>query len=260
MSRSAALEPALHAPASTVVVTGGVSGIGFACAQALAAVGRPIALWDLDQDRCRAVSMQLGSDYGIPTMSIAVDLRDAGAIPLALKRTRETLPAIGGLVHAAGIVPQQSVEDLTADGWDGVLNVNLRALALIVRALLPDLRSQKGSAIVGIASINATIGNGMIPAYSASKGGILSLVRSLADSLAVHGIRINSVSPGAVLTPMIKSMVEQFPGMFERRILLGRLGQPEEIARVVRFLLSDEASFLTAAEIVVDGGYISSQR
>ncbi|MCY1405589.1 General stress protein 39 [compost metagenome] len=126
--------------------------------------------------------------------------------------------------------------------------------------MLPDLRANPGSAVVGIASINATLGSGLIPAYSASKGGMLSLVRSLADALGADGIRVNSVSPGQILTPMIAPIVEANPGLFERRILLGRVGQPAELGRVVRFLLSEEASYINAAEIVVDGGNISSQR
>ncbi|MNE99200.1 3-oxoacyl-[acyl-carrier-protein] reductase FabG [compost metagenome] len=89
---------------------------------------------------------------------------------------------------------------------------------------------------------------------------MLSLVRSLADALGTDGIRVNSVSPGQILTPMVAPIAAANPGMFERRILLGRLGQPEELGRVVRFLLSEEASYINAAEILVDGGNISSQR
>jgi NAD(P)-dependent dehydrogenase (short-subunit alcohol dehydrogenase family) len=121
---------------------------------------------------------------------------------------------IGSLVHAAGVIAQQPVDQLTAESWDAVMNVNLRALALTVRALLPDMRAHAGSAVVGIASINATLGSGLIPAYTASRGGMLSLVRSLADTLAADGIRINAVSPGQILTPMIKPIADQMPGMF----------------------------------------------
>ena len=117
------------------------------------------------------------------------------------------------------------------------------------------------SAVVAFASINATLGNHINPIYTAAKGGVLSLVRSLADRLGDDGIRINSLSPGQIITPMLQPAVDALPkGAFEKRILLGRLGAPAEIGRVVRFLLSDEASYITAAEIVVDGGNISSQR
>jgi NAD(P)-dependent dehydrogenase (short-subunit alcohol dehydrogenase family) len=260
MTTTTDLQPCLHEPNTPVVVTGGVSGIGLGCANALAAVGRPLALWDLDDDRCREVAAELSARYDVPAVGVGVDLRRADAIAPALQRTHLEFPAIGGLVHAAGVVMQQAVDELTAEDWDSVLNVNLRALALMVRALLADLRAQAGSAVVGIASINATLGSGLIPAYTASKGGMLSLVRSLADSLAADDIRINAVSPGQILTPMIKPIAERVPGLFERRILLGRLGTADEVGRVVRFLLSNEATYVTAAEIVVDGGNISSQR
>jgi NAD(P)-dependent dehydrogenase (short-subunit alcohol dehydrogenase family) len=132
---------------------------------------------------------------------------------------------------------------------------------LLTKALLPDFTANTGSAIVGIASINATLGNGINPIYSTAKSGMLGLIRSLADRLGQDGIRINAVSPGQILTPMLKPTVDILPaGTFERRILLGRLGQAHEVARAVRYLLSEEASYITATELVVDGGNISSQR
>lgn len=250
----------LNTPASPVLVTGGASGIGAACAEALAAVGRSAIIWDLQQDKAQAVAARLAEQYGVPCLGIGIDLCDAAAIAPALVRTRAELGAPGALVHAAGVVDQSGLEQLSAERWDAVLNVNLRAMALLVQAMLPDLRANPGAAVVGIASINATLGNGLIPAYSASKGGMLALVRSLADALGADGIRVNSVSPGQILTPMVAPIAAANPGMFERRILLGRLGQPEELGRVVRFLLSEEASYINAAEILVDGGNISSQR
>lgn len=255
------MQPALHLPATAAVITGGASGIGRASAAALAAVGRPVAIWDLSAEKSAAVAAELAAQYGVAAVGVGVDLRDPAAIAPALAQTRPALPTIGALVHAAGVVAEVPVGQLTADNWDAVLHINLRAMAFLVQALLPDLRANPGSAVVGIASINATLGNGLIPAYSASKGGMLSLVRSLADSLGAEGIRINSVSPGQILTPMMQPAVDALPdGTFERRILLGRLGDPAEVGRAVRFLLSNEASYLTAAEIVVDGGNISSQR
>jgi NAD(P)-dependent dehydrogenase (short-subunit alcohol dehydrogenase family) len=260
-SQSDPLGVALGTPSTAVVVTGGASGIGAASAAALAAVGRPVAIWDIQDDKAQAVASQLAERYGVAAFGLGVDLRDANALAPALEKTRAALPALGGLVHAAGVVDQSGIEGLTAERWDAVLNVNLRALALLVQAMLPDFRAHPGSAVVAIASINATLGNGLIPSYTASKGGVLSLVRSLADSLGNDGIRINAVSPGQILTPMIQPVVDTLPkGTFERRIMLGRLGDPSEIGRVVRFLLSSEASYVTGSEIVVDGGNIPSQR
>ena len=255
------LAPALASPSSPVIITGGASGIGLACAHALAAVGRPVALWDINGDRaaqsCRAIS----DAHGTAATSVAVDLRDLNAIAPALAATREAIGAPGGLVHAAGIVDTQSLDGMTAESWDSGIAIHLRSLAFIIQAIHSDLAARPGSAIVAIASINATLGNAANPIYSAAKGGILSLVRSLADRLATDGIRINSVSPGQIMTPMLRPSVEALPkGYYEKRILLNRLGDPEEIGRAVRFLLSDEASYITASELVVDGGNISSQR
>jgi NAD(P)-dependent dehydrogenase (short-subunit alcohol dehydrogenase family) len=224
-------------------------------------VGRPVALWDIDDSKGAEAARAITAEHGTTATNIAIDLRDLGGIEAALAATREAIGAPGGLVHAAGVVDTASIDGLTAESWDSGIAIHLRSLAFIVQAIRQDLAAQPGSAIVAIASINATLGNALNPIYSAAKGGILSLVRSMADRLSADGIRINSVSPGQILTPMMRPAVEAMPeGYFEKRILLGRLGEPEEVGRVVRFLLSDEASYITASEIVVDGGNISSQR
>ena len=195
------------------------------------------------------------------TLGVAIDLRRTGDYAEAIDLSRTAVGSIGGLVHAAGIVDTGSLDGLTEEVWAAGIDTHLRPLALLCRDLLADFKANPGSAVVGIASINATLGHAANPVYSAAKGGMLALIRSLADRLGSEGIRINAVSPGQILTPMLKPTVDLLPpGTFERRILLGRLGAPEEIGRAVRFLLSDEASYVTAAELVVDGGNISSQR
>lgn len=254
-------KPDLGAPHTPVIITGGASGIGLASAEALAAVGRAVALWDINFDAARSAADRIAATHGVAAVGIGADLRDPGAIGPALALTREHVGAPGGLVHAAGTVDTDSIDGMTVESWDMGIAIHLRSLALITQAILPDLKAQQGSAIVAIASINATLGNAVNPIYSAAKGGMLSLVRSLADRLAQDGIRINSVSPGQIMTPMTRPAVENLPqGFFEKRILLERIGEPMEIGRAVRFLLSNEASYITAAQLVVDGGNITSQR
>jgi NAD(P)-dependent dehydrogenase (short-subunit alcohol dehydrogenase family) len=251
----------LASPNTAVIVTGGASGLGLASARALAAVGRDVALWDIQAEKAKNQASEIAEEFGVAAVGVGVDLCEPSALRVALSATRAVLPKIGGLLHAAGTVDTESLEGITPEKWDAGINVHLRSFALLVQALLPDLRANPGSAVVGIASINATLGNHINPIYSAAKGGMLSLIRSLADGLGRDNIRINAISPGQILTPMLQPAVDSLPaGTFERRILLSRLGQPEEIGRVARFLLSDEASYITAAEIVVDGGNISSQR
>lgn len=255
------LEPALGAPATGVILTGGASGIGLASARALAAVGRPVALWDINAAKAEAEAQAIAAEFGVAALGLGVDLRDLAAYAAAITASRAAMGAIGGLVHCAGIVDTASLDGLTEEIWADGINTHLRPLAMLCRDLLADFRANPGSAIVGIASINATLGNAINPVYSAGKSGMLGLIRSLADRLGTDGIRINAVSPGVILTPMLQPSVDLLPpGSFERRVLLSRLGRPEEVARAVRFLLSDEASYITASELVVDGGNISSQR
>ncbi|MCB1853624.1 MAG: SDR family oxidoreductase [Halieaceae bacterium] len=244
-----------------VVVTGGASGIGLASAKMLAESGRPVAIWDLDTEKSQRAAADIVSRYDVLALGLGVDVRNNDAIRDAAAKTRAVLPAIGGLVHAAGIVLVTGISDVTEENWAAVLDVNLRAQVLIVKEFLEDFKQCPGAAIVGIASMNATLGNGMIPAYSASKGGMLSLTRSMSDELGRHGIRINAVSPGMIATQMLLNSVDEVAlDRFSQTTHLGRLGEPEEIGAVVKFLLSSEASYITGTELVVDGGAIPSQR
>lgn len=251
----------LGLPSTGVVITGGASGIGLASAQALAAVGRPVAIWDIDGAKAEAMAEAIAAQYGVPSIGLAIDMRQIDALAGAIERTRSALPNIGALVHAAGIVDTGSLEGITPQSWDDGIAVHLRALAFLVQALIGDFKANPGSAVVAITSINATLGNHINPIYTAAKGGMLSLVRSLADRLAHDGVRINSLSPGFVVTAMTQPTIDALSAdHIAKRILMERLGRPEEIGRVARFLLSDEASYITGAELVVDGGNISSQR
>jgi len=246
----------LGAPATGVVVTGGASGIGRACALALADVGRPVAAWDVDADGAAETAKQC-ADRGVTSHSARVDVRDADAIAAAVAPTVDALGTVGGLVHAAGIVRPALAGPFDADTWDDVIAINLRAEGLLVDALLPAFTDAgAGSAVVGISSIEGLIGHGGIPSYTASKHGLIGLTRSFAHSLGPRGVRVNAVCPGYVDTPMLRPAMptDAARATFEHVVPLGRLAQPDDIARVVRFLLSDEAAYVNGSAIVVDGG------
>jgi NAD(P)-dependent dehydrogenase (short-subunit alcohol dehydrogenase family) len=249
-------------PETGVIVTGGASGIGRACAEALAEAGRPVALWDLDGAGGERAARELASRFGVKALGARVDVRESAAFPALIAAAREALGSVGGVVHAAGVVRGEPIDALEPAGWSAVIDVNLSAIALLTAALVPELRRHAGSSIVGIASINGIVGHEFIPAYSAAKAGLMGLIRSIADRLARDGIRANSVCPGYIDTPMLAPISSTAEGLrtFLRKTPLGRLGQPSEIGRAVRFLMSDDASFITATELVVDGGRVGGDR
>ena len=253
---------------SGVVITGGASGIGRATAEALLAEGRSVALWDLSSEVVDvAHSLSSVADGGVCAVGAAVDVTDPTGVAAAVSRSVEALGGVDGFVHAAGAVSPDPLGSLTDENWRRVVDVNLTAFPFVVQALLEPLRvaaaaaavegsGSTGPGVVGISSIEGLVGNAAIPAYCASKSGLLGVTRALAHQLGPEGIRVNAVCPGFVETPMLQIALD-VPGLreeMEAEAPLGRLARPDEIGHAVAFLLSERASFITGTHLVVDGG------
>lgn len=250
----------LGRPATGVLITGGASGIGRQTALALAEVGRPVYVWDVDAEGAEETVSLCRQRYGGVAGWSAVDVGDTAAVERGVPMVETELGSLGGFVHAAGVAGVAPVDFIDDHVWDATLNVNLRAGVMICRALLePFGRAGPGSAVVFVSSIEGLFGNVFLPAYCASKAGVLGVMRSIAQRFATDGFRVNAVCPGAVDTPMLAPALE-LPGFrqqLEGRTPLQRVSTPDEVARPIRFLLSEESSFITGTHLTIDGGLTS---
>ena len=237
----------------TALVSGAgrAGGIGFAVARALVAEGASVTITDLDDACVSEAAAQLGSGV----RGIACDVRDAGAVARAYDIVRESDGRLDILVNNAGITqPARTVEIAAAD-WETMIDTNLRGTLLMSQAAIPLMR--RGSAIVCIASVAAQRGGGLIggPHYSASKAGVVGLMRAMARDLAPDGIRVNAINPGVIMSDMTRPLYDEATtARVLPLILLGRFGEPEDVARAALFLASDDSSYITGASIDVNGG------
>jgi NAD(P)-dependent dehydrogenase (short-subunit alcohol dehydrogenase family) len=226
--------------------TGGASGIGKATARRFSAEGGRVAIADLDAARAEAVAAQLEGSIGL-----GCDVAHEGSVQQAVGEAHERLGRIDCVVNSAGYVRFTPIEELSLDEWNRLLAVHLTGTFLVCKATLPVLRAAGGGSVVNIASTSALLARPHLAAYAAAKGGIISFSRQFALDAAADDVRVNVVSPGSVRTPLIAGVYDE--GAVPHAIQT-RLGEPEEIAAAVCFLLSDEASFFTAAMLVADGG------
>ena len=238
------------------VVTGAAQGIGAACVRKLAADGAAVALWDVDAARGQALADELVAQ-GARACFCRCDVSNKAEVDAALAASEAALGPVDALVNNAGIFRAADFLDLSEADWDTVIAVNLKGAFLVGQAAARSMAAHGGGAIVNMSSVNGVMAIPTIASYNASKGGIDQLTRAMALALADRGIRVNAVAPGTIATELAKAAVLGSEAARERimsRTPLRRLGEPEEIAAVVAFLLSDAASYLTGEIVYADGG------
>lgn len=243
----------------SVLVTGAATGIGRATAQHLAANGASVFGIGLDGDEGRDFAARAAAE-GLPFRFREADLTDEAAVRSGVAAAIEALGRIDAVVNAAGIYETgKRLEDLSDAEWDRTIAVNLTAIFRVCRAVLPHIRAAGGGSVVNISSVHALATVPGVPAYAASKAGVLGLSRQMALDYAVDRIRVNAVIVGSVATRMTLDGLEAAGGAeaiglsFEKN-RAPRIADPEEIARAIGFLISDDASFVTGSGFVVDGG------
>lgn len=235
----------------TAIITGAAQGIGRAIAERLARAGARVAVSDLNLKAAQATASEIGTS----ATAIQADVSKAAEVDQMVHALLEQWGQIDILVNNAGIVGRDvPVKDLTEADWDQVLDINLKGTFLCSRAVIGPMIDRKQGAIVSIASISGKEGNPSMAPYSVSKAGVICFTKALAKEVIGDGIRVNCVSPALIQTPLLDKIEQDQLDWMTSKIPLGRLGRPEEVAALVHFLASEDASFTTGQCYDISGG------
>lgn len=240
------------------LVTGAGAGIGAAVARAFGAAGAQVGVLDRDRQAAEATASAIGDR----ALVLPADVRVEAEIEAAVGALAGAFGGIDVLANIAGVVRYGEAPDFPEDDWDFVIDVNLKGPFLTARHVVPHLRARGGGAIVNTASVQAFASQRTVAAYSASKGGVVSMTRTLALDHAHEGIRVNAIAPGSVRTPMLQDAAELFgpedpAGTMEgwgRLHPIGRVIEPAEVAEAVLFLAGPRSSAITGTTLLIDGG------
>ena len=244
----------------TVVITGGAKGIGAAAARTFSAKGASVAILDLNVEAGQPLARELGN-----AIFLSTDITKSNEVQAAVGEVVSTFGALHVLVNSAGVLFQRRLEETSDEDWERVLGVNLKAAFLTSRAAIPVMRRSGGGAIINVASVHALRTMRDHCAYAASKGGLVSLTQSIGLEYAQEHIRAVAILPGATHTPMMEESLTRISGVsmdeglraMGERLPMGRVADAQEIANVIVFASSSEASFITGSAIIVDGGVAS---
>ncbi|PMY67063.1 MULTISPECIES: SDR family oxidoreductase [Pseudomonas] len=233
------------------VITGGAAGIGLACATLLVERGAKVALLDRDPE-----VVEIAARFGDGHLGLALDLRQLGQVQHAVDRVAEYFGRLDFLVNSAGVALLDKALEVSESAWDSTLDINLKASFFVAQACARHMLERGSGRIVNLASQAAVIALDRHVAYCASKAAVVGMTKVLAMEWAAHGINVNAVSPTIVETALGKqAWAGELGERAKSQIPVGRFAQPEEIAGLVLYLLSDAAQMITGENVVIDGGY-----
>lgn len=238
-----------------LLVTGGGSGIGRAVCVAAAADGARVVVVDLHADRAAQVAAAIQAG-GTEALALTADVSDGAAVQAMATAALDHFGRVDVVVNNAGMAAGDDILTFDEATWDLNLNVVLKSVFLVCKALLPQMLDRGAGAIVNVSSVNGQFAVGE-EAYGAAKAGMLNLTQNMALKYGPRGVRVNAVAPGTIRTPIWSDVVKKVPDIFDRLAKLyplGRVGEPEDVARAILFLASDEAAWITGQTLSVDGG------
>lgn len=246
----------------SIIVTGGASGIGKATCIKLAEEGAKVAISDIQETEGKELAKSINNNGG-EARYWTLDVTDEDQIKKVFSEVEEWAGSIDAIVNNAGISgADKPTDEVTREEWEKVIDINLNGVFLCTKYVVPYMRKNNGGSIINLSSIYGIIGNKDLPPYHASKGAVRVMSKNDALMYADDNIRVNSVHPGFIWTPLVENLaeergvsVQELRDQLDSLHPIGHVGQPEDIANGIAFLASDEASFMTGSELVIDGGY-----
>ena len=241
---------------SVVLITGASRGIGAACARAFAQAGFNVAVnYNRSKENAESLARKL-RDLGVSAVAVQADVSDSASVRGMFDYVKANLGSVDVLVNNVGISRVGLLTEMTDGDWDTLLHTNLSSVFYCCKAALPDMIRAHSGVIVNVASMWGEVGASCEAAYSASKAGVIGLTKALAKEVGPSGIRVNAVSPGVVMTDMMKGFSAEDVAALRDETPLMTLGTPEDIAEAVLYLSSDKARFITGQVLSVNGGMV----